>query len=278
MLHDKPTLNHHCPLPDPAQGTPHGKTACGTGLIRRGSDWCNPKPIQWFIVSVHLDGRLAQAMRHTPPMRALLIDDHMLFSQGLRYLLEDLDPTLQCDSAVSIAEAVAHPGPYDLILLDYRLPDSQGAHGLTRVLAAHPDSPVVMLSGDDQPELINELVELGAAGFVSKSADTGTLLGALRTMLAGGVYLPAQAVALRVPETQHAATSAAAATLSPRQLDCLLKLAQGKPNKTIARELSLADSTVKTHISAVFTALNVSSRTEAVFKAASLGLLPSTSD
>ncbi len=211
------------------------------------------------------------------PMRALLIDDHMLFSQGLRFLLEDLDPTLQCDSATSIADAVARPGPFDLILLDYRLPDSQGSAGLMRVLAAHPDSPVVMLSGDGQPELVNELVELGAAGFVSKSADTDTLLGALRTILAGGVYLPPLAVALRVPQDQRAATSSAAAGLSPRQLDCLLKLAQGKSNKTIARELDLADSTVKTHISAVFSALDVNNRAEAVFKAAALGLLPSAS-
>lgn len=208
-------------------------------------------------------------------MRALLIDDHMLFSQGLRFLLEELDPTLQCDSAASIADAVAQPGPYDLILLDYKLPDSQGAQGLMRVLSAYPDSPVMMLSGDEQPALVNELVELGAAGFVSKSADTATLLGALRTMLAGGVYLPPQAVALRVPRAQHAASTVALAKLSPRQLDCLLKLAQGKSNKTIAGELYLADSTVKSHISAVFAALDVGSRAEAVFKAASLGLLPS---
>ncbi|HRK39407.1 MAG TPA: response regulator transcription factor [Burkholderiaceae bacterium] len=208
-------------------------------------------------------------------MRALLIDDHMLFSQGLRFLLEDLHPTLQCDSATSIAEALTRTGPYDLILLDYRLPDSQGSDGLVRVLGAHPDSPVMMLSGDAQPELVNELVELGAAGFVSKSADTETLLGALRTILAGGVYLPPHAVALREPQTQLAATSSAVASLSPRQLDCLLKLAQGKPNKTIARELDLAESTVKTHVTAVFAALGVNSRAEAVFKAASLGLLPS---
>lgn len=209
------------------------------------------------------------------PMRALLVDDHLLFSQGLRFLLEDLDPSLQCDSATSIADALTQTGPYNLILLDYRLPDSQGLQGLQRVLAAHPDTPVVILSGDSRPELVDELVELGAAGFVSKSADTDTLLGALRTMLAGGVYLPPYAVALHVPQAQRAATSSAMATLSPRQRDCLLKLAQGKSNKTIARELNLADSTVKSHINAVFVTLTVSSRAEAVFKAASMGLLPS---
>lgn len=208
-------------------------------------------------------------------MRALLVDDHLLFSQGLRFLLEDLDPSLQCDSTTSIADAVAQPGPYDLIFLDYRLPDSQGSMGLLRMLAAHPDAPVVMLSGDSQPELVDELVELGAAGFVSKSADTDTLLGALRTILAGGVYLPPHAVALHVPQAQRAATSSAMALLSPRQRDCLLKLAQGKSNKTIARELHLADSTVKSHINAVFAVLAVGSRAEAVFKAASMGLLPS---
>lgn len=220
-------------------------------------------------------------------MRALLIDDHLLFSQSLRFLLEDMDPTLTCESAASIAEAVGRTGPFNFILLDYALPDSQGIAGLARVLAAHEEASVVMLSGDERPELVFALVEAGAAGFVPKSSDMDTLLKALRTMLAGGVYLPAFALAaakeraVRSPDTEHPGVFAessfgadAAVSLSPRQLACLLRLAQGQPNKTIARELNLADSTVKTHLSAAFRALGVSNRTEAVFKAARLGLLP----
>ena len=222
-------------------------------------------------------------------MRALLVDDHLLFSQCLRFLLEDLDPGLACESATSIASAVAQPGPFDFILLDYGLPDSQGLQGLARVLQAHEDATVVMLSGDERPGLVHELVAAGAAGFVPKSSDMDTLLGALRTMLAGGIYLPPFVLQspCATPPDSRPATEAdhsqgpdtpppdSGQRLSPRQLDCLLMLAQGKSNKVIARELCLADSTVKTHLSAAFKALGVGTRAEAVFKAAALGLLPS---
>lgn len=216
-------------------------------------------------------------------MRALLIDDHLMFSQSLRFLLEDLDPELTCESAGTIADAVARPGPFDFILLDYSLPDSQGTSGLTRVLQAHDEATVVMLSGDVRAGLVHELVEAGAAGFVPKSSDMDTLLLALRTMLAGGVYLPpyalnatpGQAAAPFVPSRRASdMPPEAPPPLSPRQLECLLKLVQGKPNKAIARELDLGESTVKTHLAAAFKALGVNNRAEAVFKAAALGLLP----
>lgn len=206
-------------------------------------------------------------------MRALLVDDHVLFVQGLQFLLEDLKPELLCVTATSVTAAVAQPGPFDFVLLDYRLPDCEGPEGLKRVLAAHPESTVIMLSAEDEADPIRELVDLGAAGFVPKSADTAMLLKALGTVLAGGTYLPP--VALQGARPAEGATAHAVASLSPRQLDCILKLVQGKPNKTIARELGLADSSVKTHLSAAFRALGVTNRTEAVFKAASLGLLPS---
>lgn len=216
-------------------------------------------------------------------MRALLIDDHLMFSQSLRFLLEDLDPGLTCESAGTIADAVARPGPFDFILLDYSLPDSHGTSGLTRVLEAHDEATVVMLSGDLRAGLVHELVEAGAAGFVPKSSDMDTLLLALRTMLAGGVYLPpyarndanGQAAAPFVPSRRATdKPSEVVPLLSPRQLECLLKLVQGKPNKAIARELDLGESTVKTHLAAAFETLGVNNRAEAVFKAAALGLLP----
>lgn len=204
-------------------------------------------------------------------MRALLVDDHVLFSQGLRFLLQDLDEGLICITANSIAAAVVTPGPFDLILLDYGLPDSQGSEGLARVLAAHEEATVAMLSGDARPGLVQELVAQGAAGFIPKASDTPTLLHALETMLAGGVYLPPAAL---VGPAVASEVAQAVANLSPRQMDCLLKLVQGKPNKAIARELDVAENTVKTHLAVAFKALGVSSRSEAVFQVAKLGLLP----
>lgn len=207
-------------------------------------------------------------------MRALLVDDHPMFCQSLGFLLEDLDPTLECISATSIARAVAELGPFDLILLDYVMPDVQGDDGLTRLLAAHGGVPVMMLSGDPSPTLVRHLIELGAAGYVSKAAEPPVLLEAIGVMLAGGVYVPEFAL----HNTPKAPAPSAPLGLTGRQLDCLLKLAHGKSNKTIARELNLGENTVKTHLTNAFRTLGVTNRTEAVFKAAALRLVPSASD
>lgn len=206
-------------------------------------------------------------------MRALLVDDHVLFSQGLQFLLQNLDKDLVCVTAHSVAAAVAAPGPFDFVLLDYGLPDNHGTDGLNRVRAAHEGATVAIVSGETRIGLVQELVEQGAAGFIPKSADAATLLKALETMLAGGVYLPPASLVVHgavgnLPE--------AIGTLSPRQMECLLKLVQGKPNKVIAREMYVAESTVKTHLAVAFKALGVTSRSEAVFQAAVLGLLPPT--
>lgn len=202
-------------------------------------------------------------------MRILLVDDHLLFSKGLQFLLADLDDQAHCVLATSIAQAVTEPGPFDLVLLDYALPDSQGSKGLERVRAAHDGVPVVMLSGETRLALVSDLVELGAAGFISKASDTEVLLSALRTVLAGGIYLPRQLLGVPSPMSGERVHN-----LSPRQVQVVLKLMQGKPNRMIAQELDLAENTVKTHLAAAFRALGVSNRTEAVFKAAALGLMP----
>jgi DNA-binding NarL/FixJ family response regulator len=201
-------------------------------------------------------------------VRILLVDDHLLFSRGLQFLLADLDASATCTIVNSIAQAVVQEPAFDLILLDYALPDSQSNQGLKRVLAAHEGVPVVMLSGETRLSLVSDLVELGASGFISKASDTEELLRALRTVLDGGIYLPRQI--LGVPSPGYAGPL----DLSPRQIDVLLKVMQGKTNKIIAKELELAENTVKTHITAAFRALNVNTRTEAVFKAAKLGLMP----
>lgn len=202
-------------------------------------------------------------------MRILLVDDHLLFTRGLQFLLADLDAQAHCVMATSIAQAVEEPGPFDLVLLDYALPDSQGSKGLQQVRAAHEGVPVVVLSGETRLQLVSDLVELGAAGFISKASDTEVLLSALRTVLAGGIYLPRQLLGVPSPDV-----NARVHDLSPRQVQVVLKLMQGKSNKLIATELELTENTVKSHLAAAFRSLNVSNRTEAVFKAASLGLMP----
>ena len=156
-------------------------------------------------------------------------------------------------------------GPFDLILLDFSLPDNYGTTGLERVRTAHEGVPVVMLSGEIRSGVIRDLVSKGAAGFISKASETIELLTALRTILAGQVYLP--------PDVLLPGASLPPESLTPRQKEVLMKLIQGKSNKLIASELDIGENTVKTHVAAAFKILEVSNRTEAVFRAAALGLV-----
>lgn len=151
----------------------------------------------------------------------------------------------------------------DLVLLDLGLPDCQGLEALRRLRRLREDVPVVVLSGLGNRQTMLQCLDAGAMGYIPKSADSGTLEQALRHVLAGGVFLPADV---------GAATSALPPQLTPRQRDILGAVLQGKPIKRIALDLDISIATTKTHVSAVLRALDATTRTEAVIKAAQLGL------
>jgi len=211
-------------------------------------------------------------------MRLLLIDDHTLFTQSLQFLLAELDASVECKTANSIASALQAEGPFDLILLDFNLPGNTGFAGLQAVRGVFSGTPVVLLSGVEDAEVIRTAVTEGAMGFIPKSSSPQVLMAAMQLVLAGGAYLPPHVLSDSSPHTTHAAQSAAAAVhqkvagLTDRQLQALLKAVQGKPNKVIAREMDLAEGTIKAHLSTAFRVMGVHNRTEAVFKAAALGL------
>lgn len=213
-------------------------------------------------------------MRTTTKRKALLVDDHALFRDGVALLVEHAVPELQlataCDIAGALAALDADPD-CSLVLLDLGLPDSTGMAGLERLREAAPAVAIVVLSADDRPDTVLGAIDRGAAGFIPKSADSAAFIAALRTVLDGRVQLPSQALA------QAAMPPGAGARdedlgLSPRQLDVLRLLVEGRSNKLIMRELELSESTVKTHMQAIFRRLNVNSRTQAVVAAARLGL------
>jgi DNA-binding NarL/FixJ family response regulator len=208
-------------------------------------------------------------------MKTLLVDDHILFREGLAMLITQGFAQAQLLQAGSIAETlaqIAEQGDVELVLLDLALPDSAGMSGLKRLREQAPEVTVVVLSADETPETVMAAIEAGAAGFIPKTARLGVMQDALRVVLDGGVYLP-EAVLTRsaapVPPPEEAGDSLG---LSPRQLDVLKLLIEGKPNKLICRELDLSESTVKTHLAAIFRRLNANSRTQAVVAAARLGL------
>jgi DNA-binding NarL/FixJ family response regulator len=215
-------------------------------------------------------------------VKVLLVDDHVLFREGLKFLLRALDPALEPDEAGNCAEALERAGEcnYDLVLLDLKLPGRHGLDALEALRDAIPGVPLVVLSGEDDPHTIRAAIERGAMGFIPKSSTSDVLVKALQLVLARGVYLPPAALdteysnlaAASLAPPQGGSAAAALEVITPRQMEVLRCVIQGKPNKVIARELGIASGTVKQHVSGVLRSLGAQNRTEAVYAAAKLGL------
>lgn len=220
-------------------------------------------------------------------MKILLIDDHPLFREGVALLLKPLLEGLETWEAGSCEEAFAlldQRGNADLVMIDLGLPGLSGLEGLRRLRQEHPEVPVVVMSSADDKDTVLAVLDAGAMGFIPKSSTSQVMLGALRLILAKGIYLP-PAVFLAgrsaIPAAPAPALAAAVPPsgrrpgelgLTPRQADVLHLLLQGKPAKLIGRQLNLSLSTVKAHTSAVLRALNVTTRTQAVLAASRMGL------
>lgn len=207
-------------------------------------------------------------------MHVLIIDDHPLLIKGIETLLLELDPAVSTAGARNIAEGIqsAELRAPQLILLDLNLPGMKALEALTRMRQAVSDAPIVVVSANDSPEYIWQAIELGAAGYVPKDTDHQLMIHALKIVLARGVYLPPQAIR-NGHEFSLGARSFVMPSLSDRQMSVLRRLLQGKPNKLIGRELRIAEGTVKAHLSAIYLALGVNSRLQAMARAHDLGLV-----
>lgn len=215
-------------------------------------------------------------------MKVLVVDDHPLIREALRQVLRALAKNIELLEAGSAAEALAAADKcdgLDLILLDLTLPGRDGYEVLRELRERYPSYPVVVLSASDQSEVVMRALDAGAMGFIPKTSSNEVLLGALRLVLSGGVYLPAE-VLRHSPAPVLISSSAAAAAgtgyrdlgLTERQAQVLALVVQGKPNKIICRELNLAEGTVKIHVTAILKALGVANRTQAVIAVGRLGL------
>jgi DNA-binding NarL/FixJ family response regulator len=207
-------------------------------------------------------------------MNILLIDDHVLFREGLKFLLRSLDAALEVDEAGDCAGALEHAARrgYDLVLLDLKMPGVAGLDALAALREAIPAAPLVVLSGEDSAGVVRAAIEGGAMGFIPKSSTPEVLIQALRLVLARGVYLPPAVLDAAAEPPSGSGSEAALRGLTSRQADVLRCVIQGKSNKVIARELDVSEGTVKAHLSSVLRAFGARSRTEAVYAAAKLGL------
>ncbi|XHS77013.1 response regulator [Burkholderiaceae bacterium UC74_6] len=216
---------------------------------------------------------VGDSLWHHDLVKILLVDDHRLLAEALADLIQVRFPSCAITHAFSLAEALSKlTDDVRLVLLDLGLPDASGLEAVRAVRAHAQQARIVVLSADDRAETVRSAIELGASGFVPKQAKSDQLLRALSAVLDGSVTLPATAVASLTAESGVPASHGEDLGLTPRQRDVLRLLIEGLPNKLISRSLGLSESSVKTHLDAIYRRLGVSSRTQAVLAVARLGL------
>ena len=222
-------------------------------------------------------------------MKILIADDHRLVIEAVKAKLAEIEPDIEFVLAMSVDELLAGASDeLDLAVIELNMPGADGQAHIEEIRRRHPAVPVIVLSGYEDPAVMRSALERGVLGFIPKAYSPEVMISAVRLVLAGGVYVPpmmlsalppgivagvpaktmTDAVAPRAPSAQtleHLRN-----VLTERQVEVLQLLSQGKPNKLIGRALGISEGTVKIHLAAIFRALNVRNRTEAVVAAQTL--------
>ena len=212
-------------------------------------------------------------------MRALLVDDHGLFRDGLRLQLMRVVPEISVVEADSFQDgltAARTSGPFDYAFVDLLMPGQGWQSALPELTSELKPARVVILSAVDDPEHIQEAFRHGIVGFIPKRSDRKVILNALRLILDGGSYLPPELVRPAAPRAGGDGARAgmgSAPVLTPRQTEVLELLCVGRSNKQIAYALELSEATVKLHINSLMRVLGARNRTEAAISARRLGMV-----
>jgi DNA-binding NarL/FixJ family response regulator len=216
------------------------------------------------------------------PKSILVIDDHPLFCEAISMALRNglgLESVTSANTLGEGMDRLAAGLEADAVVLDLNLPDVTGVDGLVRLKAATPHTPVVVVSGLTDDRIVAQALRAGAAGFVRKDTPGEALVAAFRQVLNGGIYMPPDFTPPAAGEGEGAELDDAIdrlTELTPQQLKILSLVCEGKLNKQIAFDLSIAETTVKAHITAILRKLGVTSRTQAVLvaqKASYAGIL-----
>ena len=207
----------------------------------------------------------------------LVADDHPLFRDALHAVISSGFTDAQLLETDSLAGAMAHIEALeglDLLLLDLSLPDADGLEGLKTLRETFPGLPVAIVSAHQERQLVLDAITLGAVGYIPKSTPREQLLAALQQILQGQLDLPADIMRRPPPRAIPAAAGedsedkpSRLPRLTDKQLDVLGCMSQGMSNKQIARELDIAETTVKTHVSAILRKLGATSRVHAIVMA-----------
>jgi two-component system nitrate/nitrite response regulator NarL len=203
-------------------------------------------------------------------MRILIADDHDLLRDTLVMFLEaqgDIETSVAADLA-GACKLIEDADRFDLVLLDFNMPGMNGLEGLKHVLTLKDGQRVALLSGEATREIAQQALDAGAAGFVPKSLPAKSMINALKFMAMGEQYAPIDFMTAVDVTPIHPL----AEKLSPRELQVLRGLTEGKPNKEIARDLDISEPTVKLHMKTLYRKLGAANRTQAALIAREAGL------
>src|SRR3954469_12475600 len=176
--------------------------------------------------------------------RIIIVDDHPLFRAALRQTLSGVDGAMRVEEAgdlKAVTAALEADRDCDLVLLDLNMPGAHGLSGLLLLRAQYPEIPVMVISAIEDPKIIRRTFELGAAGYLPKSAGPAEIRSAIDTVLKGEVVVP-EGISLNADDEQTA-FARRLATLTPQQIRVLMMLSDGLMNKQIAYELSISEAT-----------------------------------
>jgi DNA-binding NarL/FixJ family response regulator len=196
----------------------------------------------------------------------IIVDDHPLFRGALSQALQASFENAQVQEAGSLDELtdrLSAGGEIDLVLLDLTMPGVHGVSGLLYLRAQHPEVPVAIVSASDDAGTIRHCLDCGASGFIPKSQPVERIREAIRSIMHGEIWLPAD-IDLSQPVGEARQLVSRLSTLTPQQVRVLMMLGEGLLNKQIAFKLNVSEATVKAHVSAILQKLGVDSRTQAV--------------
>lgn len=203
-------------------------------------------------------------MRTTPPIRVLIVDDHVLFRKGLQLILKTNPEFLVVGEAGNGYEALRYYETLcpDVILLDIDLPEISGINVTRLICQQHPNARILIMTGFSSDDMVHEAMTAGATGFLAKTASPAELLQAIRTVFKGETSLSPEAVKALIRNVHTA--SKTERILTDREQEVLRLLAKGYSNNRIAEELSISYYTAKKHVSNILAKMNTDNRTKAV--------------
>ncbi|PCJ22722.1 MAG: DNA-binding response regulator [SAR86 cluster bacterium] len=199
----------------------------------------------------------------------LIIDDHALFRTGLSMILKLNDHVNMIQEASSVMEALAYEGDHiALILLDIHMPGLNGLNGLKVLQKKFKAIPIIILSASQEAQDVQDAFRYGANGYLQKSAPADEITSAIEKVLKGATCFPENSEFNKKSSAYNPVED-----FTPRQLQVLSLLCEGKSNRMIARDLAVAENTVRFHVSSILSVFEVSSRSEAMLAAQQKGLI-----